>query len=80
MKPWLDGRKLRFLWKGLLFNGSVIALYAVLIRLMGLEQVMGESEELGTVLLIVLLVLGNVTFAALDRLLTILQYRLRRKR
>ena len=35
VKPWLDGKKLRFLWKGLLFNGSVIALYAVLIRLMG---------------------------------------------
>lgn len=80
VKPRLDTLRMRFLWKGLLFNVSVIALYAVLIRVMGLEQVTGESEKLGRVMLAVLLVLGNVTFAMLDRLLTILQYRLGGKR
>jgi len=80
VKPWLDTLKLRLVWKGLLFNTSVIALYAVLIRVMGVEQVTGEEEALGNVMLAVLLILGNVTFAALDRLLTILQYRLGGKR
>ena len=62
------------------FYKHLIQLYSILIRLMGLEAVTGESEELAGIMLIVLLVLGNVTFTALDRLLTILAWRLRRKR
>ena len=80
LKPKLDTMKLRWVWKLLIFNGSMVVLYSILIRLMGLEAVTGESEELAGIMLIVLLVLGNVTFIALDRLLTILAWRLRRKR
>ena len=80
LKPKLDTMKLKWIWKLLIFNGSMVVLYSILIRLMGLEAVTGESEELAGIMLIVLLVLGNVTFIALDRLLTILSYRLRRKR
>ena len=80
LKPKLDTMKLRWVWKLLIFNGSMVVLYSILIRLMGLEAVTGESEELAGIMLIVLLVLGNVTFTALDRLLTILAWRLRRKR
>ena len=67
------------LWKLLLFNGTMVLLYSILIRLMGVEAVMGE-EDVGKLMLMVLLLMGNVTFIALDRLLTILQLRLRRKR
>ena len=80
LKPKLDTMKLKWAWKLLIFNGSMVVLYSILIRLMGLEAVTGESEELAGIMLMVLLVLGNVTFIALDRLLTILSYRLRRKR
>ena len=76
----MDGRKKgKWLWKLLLFNASMVLLYSILIRLMGVEAVMGE-ENVGKMMLIVLLILGNVTFLAMDRMLTILQLRLRRKR
>ena len=79
LKPWMEARKGKWLWKLLLFNASMVLLYSILIRLMGVEAVMGE-EDLGKFMLVILLVMGNVTFIALDRLLTILQLRLRRKR
>jgi len=79
LKPKLESMKGKWIWKLLLFNVSMVALYSILIRLMGVEAVMGE-EELGKILLLALLLMGNVTFIALDRLLTILEIRLRRKR
>lgn len=80
LKPKMDTMKGRWLWKLLLFNVSMVVLYSILIRIMGLEAVTGESEALGSVMLLVLLVLGNVTFLALDRLLSLVEMRLRRKR
>lgn len=80
VKPKLDIMKGKWIWKLLLFNVSMVALYSILIRLMGLEAVTGESENLGSALLVVLLLMGNVTFLALDRLLTLVELRLRRKR
>lgn len=77
VKPRLDRRKGKWLWKGLLFNGSVCLMYFLLIHLLGLEQLTREWSEMGIGMLIVLLVLGNVTFFLLDRLLGM---GLRRKR
>lgn len=69
VKPRLDGTKLRWLWKGLLFNGSVVVMYWLLIQLLGLSQVMEDFEGMGAAMLAALLILGNVTFFLLDRLL-----------
>ena len=80
VKPKLEARKGTWIWKLLLFNVSMVILYSILIRLMGVAEITGESEEVGRVLLLVLLAMGNVTFIALDRLLTILDLRLRRKK
>ncbi len=80
LKPKIESGKGQWFWKLLVFNVPMIALYAVLIRILGVAEVTGESEELGTIMLAILLLLGNVTFIALDRLLTILDLRLRRKR
>ena len=55
-------------------------LYSILIRIMGVTEITGESEELAGIMLVILLILGNVTFLALDRLLTLLQIKLRRGR
>ena len=71
VKPRLDGTKLRWLWKGLLFNGSVLVMYWLLIRLLGLEQVAADFAGMGGAMLATLLILGNVTFFLLDRLLGI---------
>lgn len=69
VKPRLDKTRLRWLWKGLLFNASVLVMYWLLLRVFGLAQVAEDFEEIGVVMLIVLLILGNVTFFLLDKLL-----------
>ena len=58
-----------WLWKGLLFNVSVVVMYWLLLRVFGLTQVTEDFEEIGAVMLIILLILGNVTFFLLDKLL-----------
>ena len=80
LKPKLDSMKGKWLWKLAIFNGSMVLLYSILIRILGVAEVTGESEELAGIMLAVLLLLGNVTFVALDRLLTILELRLRRRK
>ena len=80
LKPKLDTLRFRWLWKGLLFNVATVSLYAVLLHLVGMAELAAEMDDMGNILLIVLLVLGNVTFIALDRLLTILCLRLRYRR
>lgn len=69
LKRFLDTKKLRLLWKGLYFNLSVFVLYWALLFVLGLPALNAEFQELGTVMLLVLLVLGNVTFFLLDKVL-----------
>jgi hypothetical protein len=69
VKPKLDGRKLSWLWKGLLFNSAVVIMYALLMHLFGMAQLAEEFTEMGTLTLVILLVLGNVTFVLLDKIL-----------
>lgn len=75
LKPWLDKRKLAILWKLVLFNVAIFAMYSVLIYVFGLAEVAAEFKELGMVLTIVTLVLGNATLFMMDVLLTLLQKR-----
>ena len=44
-------------------------MYWLLLRVFGLAQVTEDFEEIGVVMLIILLILGNVTFILLDKLL-----------
>lgn len=69
IKPWVDRRKLPFLWKLLIFNASILVLYTLLLYLFRLDQVVREFRELGTVLTLVTLLMGNVTLFMLDVLL-----------
>jgi len=69
LKRFLDTKKLRLLWKVLYFNLSVFVLYWALLFVLGLPALNAEFQELGTVMLLVLLVLGNVTFFLLDKVL-----------
>lgn len=75
LKPWLDKRKLSFLWKLVLFNAAILAMYSLLIHVFGLAEVAEEFEELGTVMTVVTLVLGNATLFMMDVLLTLLEKR-----
>lgn len=69
LKTRMDRMRLPFLWKGLLFNGMILAMYWLLMHLFGMDQLAQEFQEAGTILTIVMLLLGNVTFFLLDKLL-----------
>ena len=69
VKPGLDRRKGKWLLKGLFFNGMILLTYWLLMHLFGMAQLVSEFTEMGTLLMAVMLLLGNVTFFLLDRLL-----------
>lgn len=69
VRPRLNRLKGKWLWKALLFNGATLLAYWVLLRVFGLDRIGEEFRELGTVMCLILLILGNVTFFLLDRLL-----------
>lgn len=69
VKPKLDKRKAKWLWKGLLFNISVGVMYFLLLKVLGMDELSAEFADMGFWMLAVLLILGNVTFFLLDRLL-----------
>ena len=66
LKPAVDRGKAAFLLKLILINGAILVMYALLIHLFGMDQIGEEYRELGTVLTIIMLILGNVTFFLLD--------------
>lgn len=70
VKPWLDARRLPWLWKALLFNASILAMYALLLHVFGLSQIAQDYAELGTVMTAVMLIMGNITFFLLDVVLS----------
>ena len=76
LKPRLDAMKLGPAVKFVLFNCVVLAMYWLLIRLFGMEQIAREYAEMGLATTAVTLVLGNATFFLLDR---VLGKKLRRK-
>ena len=69
LRPALEKLRLKWLWKGLLFNAAILAMYWLLIHLLGMAYIAREYAEMGRVLTAVMLILGNVTFFLLDKLL-----------
>ena len=70
VKPGLEKKKFPWLWKGLLFNAVILLLYWLLIHLFGFDAIAEEFAEVGAVMTIVMLLLGNVTFFLLDKVLS----------
>ena len=69
LKPKLERRKGKWLWKALYFNGSILLLYWILLKIIGMEQLASDFEGMSIAMYAVLLILGNVTFFLVDRLL-----------
>lgn len=69
IQPKLEKLPLTWLWKMLLFNAASLLLYAILIYVFGMAQLMAEFQELGQIGLVITLILGNLCFALLDILL-----------
>ena len=73
LKAAFDKRKvIGFVGKLAFFNAVILIAYLLLIYLLGMVSIMAEFAELGIIGGVVMLVLGNVTFLLLDRLLTII--------
>lgn len=69
VKPTLDKLPLRWLWKMILFNADIFLMYGLLINVFGMAELSSEFQEMGTILLTITLVLGNITFFLLDKIL-----------
>ena len=77
LKPKLDKHKGKWLLKAMYFNSVILVLYWCLMHVLGMEQITSEFSGMGIAMTVLLLLLGNVTFFLLDRLL---EMRPRRKR
>lgn len=69
-KPKIEAKRGAVIKKLMLFNAAILIMYALLIRLFGMAQIAAEYQELGTIMTAVMLIMGNVTFFLLDRVLT----------
>ena len=70
IKSRLDRMKFGIVLKLAFFNVLILAMYALLIHLFGMNQIAAEYQELGTVMTVIMLLLGNVTFFLLDKVLS----------
>ena len=70
VKPKLDARKGKWLWKALLFNAAIGVMYVLLLQILGMGEIAEEYAEMGWIMTLVMLILGNITFFLLDRLLS----------
>ena len=70
VKPRLDKLRFSMFWKLLLFNSAMVLMYWLLMAVFGMAALAEEFRDMGTVLLVLTLVLGNVTFLLLDRILS----------
>lgn len=69
LKPRIDGSRLAILWKLLLFNGSIAAMYTVFFFLTGMDALVADYAELGIAGMVLMGVMGNLTFFLLDYVL-----------
>lgn len=69
--------RIRWILKLLYFNLSILFVYVIMINLLGMQEIAAENMEFGFIGLVIILLLGNVTFLLLDRLLTIMSGKMR---
>lgn len=69
IKPRMDRLPLSRLIKAVYFNAVILAVYWALIHLFGMTQTGDEFAAMGTVMLIIMLAMGNLIFFLMDRIL-----------
>lgn len=70
VKPSMEQSKLAVLWKYLFFNLLILSVYWLLISIMGLAEIAQEFSEMGILFTAVMLLMGNLIFAMLDKILS----------
>lgn len=62
-----------FVLKLVYFNAVIFAMYGILIYLFGMDQILAEFAEIGKIMTVVTLLLGNICLIFVDLLLTRLE-------
>ena len=70
IKPAFEITKMPNTCKYLYFNAVILAVYWLLINLMGLAEIAKEFAEMGALFTVVTLLMGNMIFQMLDKILT----------
>ena len=70
VKPKLDKRRFGWFLKIALYNALILVMYRILIHLFGMAEIAAEYRQLGSVMTALMLILGNVTFLLLDKVLS----------
>ena len=70
IKPAFERTKMPNLCKYLYFNAVILMVYWMLINLMGLTEIAKEFSEFGILFTVVMLLMGNMIFQMLDKILT----------
>lgn len=69
LKAWFDSKRIAFLHKLLYFNAVILCVYCILSFIIGANAFSEEYAEVGFAGIVVLILLGNLTFFLLDKLL-----------
>ena len=70
IKPRFDRLRHPLIPKLALFNVAILLMYWLLLRLLGMDRIAAEFEEMGMILTAVMLLMGNLIFFMLDFALT----------
>jgi len=74
VKQYLDRYRLHIVLKLLYFNASILLVYQLALRLLGLTDILLEYSQLGVIWTVILLAAGNATFFLLDLLMNRILY------
>ena len=66
VKPRFDRLRYPLIPKLVLFNVLILSMYTLLLRVFGMDQIAAEFAEMGQVLTIAMLIMGNLIFFLLD--------------
>lgn len=77
IKQNMEKHRLSIVLKFVFFNISVLFSYGFMTYLLGMQEIAAENAELGTIGILLVLLLGNITFFLLDKLITIMSRKLR---
>lgn len=77
LKNQIESSKIAVILKLLFFNGMILLSYFVMIQLMGMQEIAQENMQFGVFGFVIILLMGNVTFFLLDKLLDIMHRKLR---
>ena len=69
VKPAFDRMKFGLVLKLILFNTLILIMYGLLIYIMGMDQLAAEFREMGQIMTVITLILGNAVFFLLDKAL-----------